>query len=421
MKDKDSESKKKDTKTVHNSIFSKENVNMGHQPEFDYLKTIGVFDIALCHVYIFFEFCNLFGLVKFLSLILTAGALMVLMGLGMKYSRHQELKYYFFRGFVLLTLAQYFNFLRDCLPNLIAWWITGKKNFISRAMLILRSDILTFAGLAHFLMGFMKKMKLSDKCIMIIGFIMNLIAYPLFKIMKSPNSFLLSQLLGFFVSTDAEAYFPVLSFFVYVAFGYWLGGIYQKISNKDKFHNLILIFLLPIMLIYYYCRNFYNFSILPELGSEENIQLTPASDAISRCIASMVFLAGFYKIDKMLGKTPYFVSHCGKNLTQYYMISFIITIQTEVFLKVIKGDNFTQHWKCSDLFAFMLMFISRILIEINDKYIHFTIIALKNPMRNIVFALIWIITIISVIYIYPKVEVYATQWNDYLIEGKQYT
>ena len=62
----------------------------------------------------------------------------------------------------------------------------------------------------------------------------------------------------------------------------------------------------------------------------------------------------------------------------------------------------------------MLMFLCRILIEMNDKYIHFTITNLKNQMRNIVFSLIWIITIICVVYIYPNIDEYATYWNDYL-------
>ena len=98
------------------------------------------------------------------------------------------------------------------------------------------------------------------------------------------------------------------------------------------------------------------------------------------------------------------------------MISFIITMQMNAFLKVTRGEKYTNTMKYMDLFGFILMFISRILIDINDKYIHFTISTLKNPMRNIVFALIWIMTIISIIYIYPKVEVYANVWNDYLYE-----
>ena len=87
-----------------------------------------------------------------------------------------------------------------------------------------------------------------------------------------------------------------------------------------------------------------------------------------------------------------------------------------VFMKATRGEKYTANFKYIDLFAFVLLYLSRILIKMNDNYIHFTITTLKNPLRKIVFASIWILTIISVIYIFPKVEVYANQWNDYLDE-----
>jgi len=73
---------------------------------------------------------------------------MIIMGFGMKYSRHLDPKSYIACGFILLTFGQLVNLLRDCLPNLIAWWITGNKIFLSRSMMLLQKDILTFAGLA---------------------------------------------------------------------------------------------------------------------------------------------------------------------------------------------------------------------------------------------------------------------------------
>mgnify|MGYP006916108595 CR=1 FL=1 len=416
MKDKDSKTNNKEIKIDNDCIFSKENVNMGHQPEFDYLKTLGVFEITVVHIYIFYNFGFLLKFVKHISLILTAGALMSLMGTGVKYSRHHEIKYYIARGFVLLTLAQYFNLVRDCLPNLIAWWATGKPKFISRALLVIRGDILTFAGLSQFLLALFIKMKLSDITILIIGTIMNFISYPLFNIMKSPSNYLLSQFLGYFVLTKAESYFPICGYFVFVAFGHWMGGFYQKMVNKDKYCNRILIIFVPILAVYHYCRCHYDFPMLPSFNSEEHFMLSPGPDAIARCVAILVFLAGFYKIDKMLGKTPEFISHCGKNLTQYYMISFIVTMHMNVFMKATRGEKYTADFKYIDIFAFALLYFSRVLIKMNDKYIHFTITTLKNPKRKIVFSLIWILAIISVIYIYPKVDVYANQWNNYLDE-----
>ena len=390
---------------------------MAHQPEFDYLKTLGVFDITFAHIYIAFSEGYLIKFVKHTAIILSAAGLMIVMGIGMKYSRNQGLKNYIFRGFVLLTMGQYLYLLRDTFPNLFAYWVTGEKIFISRALIIIQTDILTFAGLAYFFLVLLKKIKLSDICILIIGIIMNFLAYPLFLIMKPPSNFFLSQLLGYFIATDAETFFPLSCYFVFVAFGYWIGGIYQKISNKDKFYNRILIFFFPIVAIYYYIRCYYNIPLLPEFDSAEHYCLSPGPDAIFHLMSNMVGFAIFYKMDKIIGKTPEFISHCGKNLNQYYMISYLATEHMTTFFRATRGEN-SVNWKYPDLFGFILLFLSRILIDLNDKYIHFTISTLKNSMRNIIFALIWIMSIICWIYIYPKVEVPATLWNNYLYGNK---
>jgi hypothetical protein len=414
MTEKESESKLKEIKVDKNCIFAKENINMGHQPEFDYLKTLGVFLITISHIYLNYSHGILYDNVFYIVTILTAGALMILMGIGMKYSRHHEPKHYFARAIVLLTMGQYLNIIRDSLPNLIAWWATGKPKFISRALLVWQTDILTFAGFSFILLAIFKMMKLSDGCILIIGIIMNFASYPLFLIMKQPNNYLLSQLLGYFVLTKAEAYFPLIGYFVFVAFGYWIAGYYQKMANKDKFYNRILIFCLPIVCVYQYFRINNRIPTLPEYNCPEHYCLSPGPDSIHRIFANMVTLAIFYKLDKFLGKTPEFISHCGKNLNQYYMISYVITMQMNVFMKAVKGEEYPSQFKQTDLFTFMLLVFSRILIDMNDKYIHFTIITLKNPLRKIVFTLIWITSIITVIYVYPKVEAYANIWNDYL-------
>ena len=411
--DKDSESKNKKEIAENDSIFSKENVNTGHQPEIDYLKALSICIMILSHLNVGYTVSYLYLKLEIIEIILSHSCFMFLMGIGMKYTRHQELKYYVARGISLLTLAQLFNFLRDTLPNLIAWWTTGDKVFIARALLIIRGDILTFAGIAHLFIALLKKMKLSDVNILIIGIIMNLIGYPLFYIMKSPSNYLLRQFLGYFVMTKAESFFPLIVDFVFVALGNWMGGIYRKISNKDKFYNRILIICFPFVIIYIYIRKNYEIPLLCGYDTIEHYCLSPAPDTLHHFASHMLFLAMFYKLDKMLGKTPYFVLHFGKNLNQYYIISYVIIMQSSTFFMATKGEQFTTGMKNLDLIAFIIIVSTRMIIDLNDKYIHFAITTLKNPMRTYVFALIWIVTIICVIYIYPKVEEYANIWNLY--------
>ena len=418
MSEKEKESKSKQQSEIkeinHTGIFSKEKVNMGHQCEIDYLKALGVFLMIETHYFDEFSPGYFSEIIYFLSFILGAAGFMLLMGIGMQYSRYHAPKNYIARGIGLLTMGQLLNLLRDCLPNLLAYWATGKNVFISRALQVIEADILPFAGLSFFLLAFMKTLKLSSSTILIISLIMNIAAYPLFNIMESPKNFLLSQFLGFFVLTDAESFFPLCSYFVFVAFGYWLGDLYQHMTNKDKFYNLVLIICLPLVTIYYYFRSHYDIPYLPEYFSDEHYCLYPGPDAIASCMTNLIALALFYKLDEMLGgKTPEFVTHAGKNLNQYYIISCIIIFHSCIYIIATKGEHAPREVKAPTFFSLMIIVICRITIDMNDKYIGFTITKLKKPKQNIVFAFIWIFSIISVIYIYPKVEVYSTFWNNY--------
>ena len=418
MSEKEKESKSKQQSEIkeinHTGIFSKEKVNMGHQCEIDYLKALGVFLMVETHYYDEFSPGYFSEIIYFLSFILGAAGFMLLMGIGMQYSRYHAPKNYIARGIGLLTMGQLLNLLRDCLPNLLAYWATGKNVFISRALQVIEADILPFAGLSFFLLAFMKTLKLSSGTILIISLIMNIAAYPLFNIMESPKNFLLSQFLGFFVLTNAESFFPLCSYFVFVAFGYWLGDLYQHMTNKDKFYNLVLIICLPLVTIYYYFRSHYDIPYLPEYFSDEHYCLCPGPDAIASCMTNLIALALFYKLDEMLGgKTPEFVTHAGKNLNQYYIISCIIIFHSCIYIIATKGEHAPKEVKAPTFFSLMVIVICRITIDMNDKYIGFTITKLKKPKQNIVFALVWILSIISVIYIYPKVEVYSTFWNNY--------
>ena len=380
------------SRNTHNCIFSNEKDNMGHQPEFDYFKALLVFMMVFVHFYENFSRDSITLTVEIIGFILGADGFMLLMGIGMKYSRHQELSNYISRGINLITKGQVSNLLRYALPNIIAWKTTGNKIFISRALVFLQPDILTFAGISFLFLA-------------------------LFKIIKPPESFLMKQLMGYFIFTYTEAYFPFCSYFIFVAIGYWLGRIYQKISNKDKFYNRIIFFFLPLTIIYYYLRINYNFPILPECGSDEHYCLFPGPDAINACIGNIVIISLLYKIDKMFkGKVPYYVKHLSKNVNKYYIIHYILILQINTFLRATKGDSFPSKVKYPSLYAFIIFIMTKITIDLNDKYIHFTLTNLKTNVKIVLYPLILSMTIISVCYIYPKVETYTTFWNNYLYE-----
>ena len=415
MKDKDRKSEKREATKTDDCIFSTENVNMGRQPEIDYYKTVLIIIMVIDHIYENYSRDSLAFWIESIGFLYGASGFMILMGIGMRYSRHQELSYFISRGILLLTKAQIVNLLRYALPNIIAWRTTGNKLFISRALVFFQPDILTFASFSFFFFIILKKNKLSDTNILILGIIMNNVGFLLFKIINPPNSFLLKQMLGFFILTYTETYFPFFSYFMFVAFGYWIGGIYQKISNKDKFYNLILVFFTPIVIIYYYLRINYSFLSLPDINSDEVYCLMPGPDGIAECMNTLIFFGIYYKINKIFGgKTPYLVKDTSINLNKYYMIHYILELQLTTFLRATKGDAFPSKTKYPTLLGLMFFVITRIIIDINDRYMHITITNLKKSTKIILFPLIWITSIISLIYIYPKVETYTTFFNNYL-------
>ena len=68
-----------------------------------------------------------------------AAVLMICIGLGVRYSRHQSPEEWLARDWELLTVRQLLNLCRNALPNLIAWWISGRQFFIANALLVIQA------------------------------------------------------------------------------------------------------------------------------------------------------------------------------------------------------------------------------------------------------------------------------------------
>ncbi len=358
--------------------FAKENVNKGRQPEIDCLKAFCIVCMILLHTYEDLATVPagpLYAFLDFACIFLGAGAFMICMGIGMRYSRNQTPKNYLLRGFEILTVGQLLNLARNALPNLIAWWIKGEQIFIANSLLVIQADILSFAGIAFMLLALLKKLRVPDAAILLLGLAMNLIGLPLYNAMKSPSNFLLSQLLGYFVLTDAESYFPLCAYFFFVAFGYFIGGLYPRIADKEGLSTRVLLIGLPVCVAYYALRMNGLIPFLPEFGSDIAYVLNPGPDAVASCLASLVALAAFYKPRGSL------------------MPGLLLPT----------------------LYGFFVLAACRFIIDWNEKYLHFGIVKLKNPKRAAAFIAIWVATVAVVAYAYPRIEVFATSWNNYLL------
>ena len=56
-----------------------------------------------------------------------------------------------------------------------------------------------------------------------------------------------------------------------------------------------------------------------------------------------------------------------------------------------------------------------VLIELNEKYWHIHFVTLKGVPLLVFTAGVWIATVAIAAYAYPRIEVFANIWNDYLL------
>ena len=410
---------------MNSKFFSDSKVNAGRQQELDLLKALCVVGMIFVHVLLDLGKKVMPGVVDdYLTEFFGGATFMISMGIGMCYMRRQTPSSYLIRGFGLLTIGQFLNILRNCLPNLIGYWVTGRQFFISNSLLILQADILTFAGLSFLLMALFKRLRLKNGAILLISVVMSLIALFMWRALPAPyswsvkpthDSYLVSQMLAFFVITNAESYFPLFCYFVFVAFGYFIGGYYPRIRDKDALANRIMAVCFPLAAIYYVCRFTMKMSFLPELGSDLQYSMKPTPDAIATCLFTLGFLALLYKFVKLIGgKLPGFVTHFSTNINSYYCLSYLFILPVQTVLIALTGQLFPGKI-IPIVYSFFVVFACYALIELNERYWHIHFATLKGAKMIVFTVSVWIATAAIIVYAYPRITEFANIWNEYLL------
>ena len=410
---------------MNSRFFSDRKVNAGRQQELDLLKALCVVGMIFVHVLLDLGKKVMPGVVDdYLTEFFGGATFMISMGIGMCYMRRQTPSSYLIRGFGLLTIGQFLNILRNCLPNLIGYWVTGRQFFISNSLLILQADILTFAGLSFLLMALFKRLRLKNGAILLISVVMSLIALFMWRALPAPyswsvkpthDSYLVSQILAFFVITNAESYFPLFCYFVFVAFGYFIGGYYPRIRDKDALANRIMAVCFPLAAIYYVCRFTMKMSFLPELGSDLQYSMKPTPDAIATCLFTLGILALLYKFVKLIGgRLPGFVTHFSTNINSYYCLSYLFILPVQTVLIALTGQLFPGKI-IPIVYSFFVVFACYALIELNERYWHIHFVTLKGAKMIVFTVSVWIATAAIIVYAYPRITEFANIWNEYLL------
>ena len=383
--------------------LSAEKVNTGRQPEIDMTKAVSIIGMVLVHCFQGFmpdgggflaaAVCHIGGFVS-------AATFMICMGIGMRYSRRGDPKSTALRGIALLTVSQLLNLLRAGFPGLAAFHATGDQRFIGFMLETVQSDIMTFAGLAFLFMALLKKLKLRDGWILAVGLAMNFLTLLLFSAVRAPEEFWPRRILNLFIKTD-DSLFPLGSHFLFVAVGYMVGGIYPRIADKRRLANRVLAICVPVVAVYMFLRTTVPFPLMPEydLPSEPDL----GTDAVAACLNAFIVVAVLYHICRLTGgKVPAFMAHISRNINRYYCVSDAL-LGIAVVALLACGKVFQNQWAVL-LTGILLIFACYAVIELNARYIRFTLNGLKGTKRIVVYTAIWIVSLAMAFYALSLVE-----------------
>lgn len=241
-------------------IFQDSEINIGRQSFLDFAKTIAIFGMILIHVFTHsgIEISDInfvsFLIISLLGGVLAAPVFMFCMGIGIAYSKNSTPQQSLKRGIELTIKAWVLNFIRFPLLLLILWNFfdntTNLQNHIIYGLFTL--DILHFAGLSFILFAVFQKYKFSAKIILLIAIILAIIG-SLFKNFNT-NSLVIDIIVGHFFGVsktiNSLAAFPLFHWFIFVAGGYYFGGLLKRCSKLNTLFLCLFIATFPLFIIY---------------------------------------------------------------------------------------------------------------------------------------------------------------------------
>ncbi len=337
--------------------LSKEPCNTGRQFELDVLKFILIYRLAVVHVFVDatpdavldrlsipYYFDSIVGGV------IGATRFMLVMGIGLAFSRHSSPKLVFLRGVKIGIIGFALNIFRYLIPSLIGYSITGdtEKYISPLPYLFFGNDILQFAALAMMLMALLLYLKLTPGKIFLISLGLNIVG-TVFRSVDVNNN-ILNVILGHFtgvetVSGDPYIYsdFPLLIWFIFYAFGYLFGYYYQRLKNKARFYNIVS----PICFViaFAFCAWEIKGGFGMMMGEGANVFYHMTTPEAFICILAFIGVLNipFYLSKIIPEKLKKPIERVSRNINSIYCIHWVLVFWTvDLLIYCIKGDPYLK-------------------------------------------------------------------------------
>lgn len=227
------------------NILSRQKVNCGRQLELDIARALAVVFMVLVHVYELFIGHPLpdtvsTRIITFLGSPPAAPVFMLLLGVGIAYSKRTSAAYLFKRGIITLIMAYTLGLLRDALPAFIKYLVQGDTETLELGLLnSVGVDILQFAGLTFLFFSLVIKLKLKIWQIFLCVLVFSTLGVVIGE--TSTGIFGLDVLAGLFWGSWDYSWFPFFSWIFFPAAGFVFGTILMYCNDKTKMYRIILI------------------------------------------------------------------------------------------------------------------------------------------------------------------------------------
>ena len=362
--------------------FTKEPCNTGRQFELDWFRFVLIYRLAIVHVFVDATppaNLDVLGIPYYFDSVvggvIGATRFMIVMGIGLSYTRHSAPKEVFRRGTKIGIIGIILNVFRYLIPSLIGYSITGDadKYITELPYLFFGNDILQFASLAMILMSLLLYLKLNPPKIMGISLVMSVIG-TLFRSVDLHNNALnviAGHIIGIeTVSGDPYIYsdFPLMIWFVFYAFGYLFGYYYQRLRDKEKFYRTVSPVCLVIAVAFCVWEIIGGFGMMMGEGANVfyHMHTGEAIICIMACIGTMMIFWYVSKIIPQKLRKP--IERVSRNVNTVYCIHWVLVWWVvDLLLYCVKGNCWLKPLPAY-LLGLALSIASMLLAEVWNKF-----------------------------------------------------
>lgn len=338
-------------------LFSKDPCNTGRQFEIDLMKLVLIVRLAPVHVIVEAtrpELLDVLGLPYYFDSVV--GGLigptrfMILMGLGLAYTRHGTPREVFMRGVKIGIIGVILNICRYLIPSLIGYGLSGNydKYILNLPYLFFSNDILQFASLAMMLMALLLYFKLNPQKIFAVSLVMSLAGNLLRQVDTHSN--VLNVILSHFIGVESKggapfiySDFPLIIWFIFYAFGYLFTYYYKRLNNKARFFAVVSPVCLVIAAAFTVWEIIGGFGMM--MGEGVNVFYHMTTPEAFICILAFIGTLGiFYPVSKIIPeklKKP--IESISRNVNSVYCIHWVIVWWTvDLFIYLIRGNQYLE-------------------------------------------------------------------------------